>query len=156
MKIPKKILFALSEPLALVPQPYAVIAKRLGMPEAELLEKIGEYQKAGFIRRVGTVLGHFKVGYKCNALVLWQVKPAKLEAAGKTFAGFPQVSHCYARQIYPQWPYNLYTMVHARNKKESQAVIKAMAEKSGLDQYKIQFTVKEFKKIKSDLKEILS
>ena len=156
MKIDQKMIFALSEPLALVPKPYEVVARRLKMPEVELLSKISEYKKTGIIRRVGVVLGHLKVGYKCNALVMWQVDESRLEAAGKVFASFAQVTHCYARQTYPSWPYNLYTMVHARSKVESRALIKAMSEKSGVKTYKIQFTVKEFKKIKSDLKEILS
>lgn len=156
MKISRKILFALAAPLELVPQPYAAIAGRLGMEEARLLAKIREYKKGGLIRRVGTVLGHFKVGYKCNALVCWQVNPSMLEATGGIFAGFPQVTHCYARKTYPDWPYNLYTMVHAKNIKESRAVIRAMADKAGVTQYDIQLTLKEFKKIKSDLKEILS
>ena len=97
----KKIISALSDPLALVSKPYAAVAGRLGMPEARLLSRIQAYKDAGVIRRVGTVLGHFKVGYKCNALVMWQVKEPKLEAAGRIFAGFPQVTHCYARQTYP-------------------------------------------------------
>ena len=155
-KSDKRIVIALSAPLALVPQPYAAVAKRLGMPETRLLEKIRHYKEAGIIRRVGTVLGHFKVGYKCNALVMWQVDEARLELVGKICATFPQVTHCYARQTYPGWPYNLYTMVHAKDKNESEAVIKAMSLKTGVTMYKVQLTVKEFKKIKSDLKEILA
>lgn len=156
MKFNKKIVIALSDPLTLVPDPYAVVAKKLGIPESLLLEKIRAYKEAGIIRRVGTVLGHFKVGYKCNALVMWQVDESKLEATGKICAGFPQVTHCYARRTYPGWPYSLYTMVHAKTRKESLSVIKEMSVKTGVTEYKIQFTVKEFKKIKSDLKEILS
>ncbi|MBF0593616.1 MAG: Lrp/AsnC family transcriptional regulator [Candidatus Omnitrophica bacterium] len=156
LKFNKKVVLGLSDPLELVSQPYKIVAERLGISEQRLLRIIRKYKSAGLIRRVGTVLGHFKAGYKCNALVMWQVEDAGLETAGKIFAGFPQVTHCYARQTYPDWPYNLYTMVHARNKNESQTIIKAMSTKAGITSYKIQFTVKEFKKIKSDLKEILS
>ena len=156
MKIDKKIVFALSEPLALVPRPYAGIASRLGMDESELLATIRGYQKAGIIRRVGVVLGHFRAGYKCNALVAWKVAPKDLSAVGKLMADFPQVTHCYSRKVFAQWPFNLYTMIHAGDKTELQLVIKAMADKSGVKQYKVQSTLKEFKKVKSDLKEILS
>ena len=156
MKIPNKILFALAEPLAIVPRPYAAVADRLGMPERELLSRIRKYKKAGVVRRVGTVLGHFMVGYKCNALVLWKVDEHDLETVGRIFASFPAVTHCYARRSYQEWPYNLYTMVHARNKRESQAVIKAMSDKADVKEYKVQSTLKELKKIKSDLRGILS
>lgn len=154
-RINKRIVLGLSDPLELIARPYKAVADRLGIPESRLLTRINEYKDAGIIRRVGTVLGHFKAGYKCNALVMWQVEESRLEDVGKICASFPQVTHCYARQTYLGWTYNLYTMVHARDKKESMATIQAMSAKAGVTTYKIQFTVKEFKKIKSNLKEIL-
>lgn len=156
MKIPKEIIFALAEPLKLVKQPYAAIAKELGIDEETLLTKIRQCKAAGVIRRVGVVLGHFKAGYTSNALVSWNVAEADLEAQGKLLAAFPQVTHCYVRQTYPQWPYSLYTMVHARQDKELAATIKSMAKQSGIKDYTIRTTLKEFKKIKSDLKGILA
>ncbi|MBF0330959.1 MAG: Lrp/AsnC family transcriptional regulator [Candidatus Omnitrophica bacterium] len=156
MKIPRKILFVLSAPLELVPRPYAAPAAQAGLTEKALLQKIKAYKKAGLIRRVGVVLGHFKAGYKCNALVAWKIDPAVLELTGNILAGFAQVTHCYARRTFPQWPYNLYTMVHARDKKEVQALIRDMARKSGIKEYKVQTTLREFKKVKSNLKEILA
>ena len=156
MKIPKKLIHALADPLKLVPRPYAAIAQELGMDEAALVVKIGQYKKEGLIRRVGVVLGHFQAGYKSNALVSWNVAENDLEVQGRLLAAFPQVTHCYVRQTYPQWPYSLYTMVHARNKKELAAAIKAMAKKTGIRDYTIRTTLKEFKKIKSDLKGILA
>ncbi len=156
MRINKKIVVALSRPLALISRPYAAIARRLGMTESQLLGKIREYKSGGIIRRVGIVLGHFQAGYRCNALVLWQVDEVRLAETGTLCAGFPQVTHCYARQTYPGWPYNLYTMVHAKSKKELLAVVLRMSAETKVTKYKIQLTVKEFKKIKSNLKEILA
>ncbi|MEI8012372.1 MAG: Lrp/AsnC family transcriptional regulator [Candidatus Omnitrophota bacterium] len=156
MKISRKIIRALAEPLKLVPQPYTAIAEELGMDEADLLAMIRQYKEAGVIRRVGVVLGHFKAGYTSNALVSWNVAAPDLDTQGKLLAAFPQVTHCYVRQTYPQWPYSLYTMVHARHDKELALTITMMAKKSGIKDYKIRTTLKEFKKIKSDLKGILS
>ena len=104
---------------------------------------------------MGIVYGHFKMGFNANALVVWQVPEEKLEATGKIFAGFSAVTHCYARKAYPQWPYNLYTMVHAKTTKECDAIIADMVAKSGIKQSKVCSTLKEFKKIKTDLREIL-
>lgn len=155
MKILKKTLLALSEPLALVPEPYSAVAERLGVTEQELFTRIRGYTKAGIIRRMGIVLSHVKVGYRCNALVVWKVEKARLEKTGKVFAGFPQVSHCYARRSYPLWPFNLYTMVHSRTRKELLAVIRSMVNKAGGAPHKVLYTVKELKKIKNDPREIL-
>ncbi|MBF0121830.1 MAG: Lrp/AsnC family transcriptional regulator [Candidatus Omnitrophica bacterium] len=155
-KVSRKILFALSEPFALVPEPYALVAKKIGISEMKLIDQIAQYQEEGIIRRLGIVYGHFKMGFSANALVVWKVAESDLENTGKIFAGFSAVTHCYARQSYPQWPYNLYTMVHAKSDKEAQATIRQMASKAGLQEYKKLSTLKEFKKIKSDLREILS
>ncbi|MBF0618536.1 MAG: Lrp/AsnC family transcriptional regulator [Candidatus Omnitrophica bacterium] len=152
----RKTIFALTEPLALVPAPYAAVAKRLGMSEQKLISRIAEYQSEGIIRRMGIVYGHFKMGYSANALVVWRVDEAQLEDAGKIFSAFTAVTHCYARQAYPEWPYNLYTMVHAKSKKQCQMIIREMSQKSRVGEYKVLSTLKEFKKIKSDLREILT
>ena len=154
-KVPRKILFALTEPLALVPEPYTLPARAIGIEQGELILRIAGYQRQGIIRRMGIVYGHLKVGYTCNALVVWRVDEDSLEKAGKIFSDVPAVTHCYARQAYPSWPYNMYTMIHAKSKSECRTVIGAMARESGVKEYKALFTVREFKKIKSDLREIL-
>jgi DNA-binding Lrp family transcriptional regulator len=154
-KVSRKIILALSEPLPLVARPYEAAARPLGIEEGDLLSAVRSLKKKGVIRRVGAVLGHRSAGLRANALIGWRVPARHMEHAGKVMAGFNEVSHCYARCAYPHWPYNLYTMVHARSKRECRAVIRAMAEKSGMTGHKIFFTVREFKKTRSDLKEIL-
>ncbi len=155
VKVPKKVLFALTEPLALVPEPYAEPARRIGVSQKKLIAMIKDYQQQGVIRRMGIVYGHFKVGYASNALVVWKVAEARIARTGKIFFNVPAVTHCYARNAYSQWPYNLYTMIHAKTKEECLAIIQGMALSSGIKEYKALYTVKEFKKIKSDLREIL-
>ncbi len=154
-KVPRKVLFALTEPMALVPEPYAEPARRLGVSQKKLIAMIKDYEQQGIIRRMGIVYGHFKVGYASNALVVWKVAESKIEKTGKLFFKVPAVTHCYARNAYPQWPYNLYTMIHAKTREECRGIIEGMARSSGITAYKALFTVKEFKKIKSDLREIL-
>ncbi len=151
----RKTALALTEPFAITARPYAAVAKKLGITEDALIDRIAAYQEQGIVRRMGIVYGHFKMGFSANALVVWNVPEAELEATGKIFAGFSAVTHCYARKAYPQWPYNLYTMVHARTKKECEKTIAAMVAKSGVQQSKVCSTLKEFKKIKTDLREIL-
>jgi len=151
----RKTVLALTEPFAITARPYAAVAKKLGITEQALISRIAAYQEEGVVRRMGIVYGHFKMGFNANALVVWQVPDAKLEATGKIFATFPAVTHCYARKAYAQWPYDLYTMVHAKTRKECDAIIAAMAAKSGIKQSKVCTTLKEFKKIKTDLREIL-
>ena len=155
MKVSRDIIFALSKPLELVPSPFAILAGRLGIGEDSLLSELTRYKKDGIIRRVGAAMAHRKVGFTCNALVLWKVPESKLERMGEVFSVVPEVSHCYARTSYPNWPFNLYTMVHARSRKAAEKIIKDMAKKGKLKEYRVLYTVQEFNKTKSDLREIL-
>jgi DNA-binding Lrp family transcriptional regulator len=150
----KKILLELSDPLPLAAQPFAAVAERLGISDVALLRHIRAYQKSGVIRRLGAALSHRDVGFRCNALVVWKVPASKLVTTGRMLSSYPEVSHCYARTTTSEWPYNLYTMVHVRTKKDCWALIDAMAARSGIKVKKALFTLKEFKKTKTDLRGI--
>lgn len=152
----KKNIIALSKPFDLVPFPFKAVAERLDTTQEAVLTLMRRYKQSGLIRRVGIVLGHRQAGLKSNALVVWRVEPSRIEAVGKRFADVRQVSHCYARRPYPGWPYTLYTMVHEKNRKAALVVIGRMARKAAVREYKILFTVREFKKTKADLEGILS
>ena len=155
MKIPRKTLFALSAPLKLTPAPYAAAAKEIGISEKVLLKRLGEYQAKGYMKRVAIMFAHRQVGYTCNALVVWQAGDARLTEVGELFTTLTQVSHCYARRTYPNWPYDLYTMVHAQTEADLKKTIRMMVKRSGILQYQVLSTIKEFKKTKSDLREVL-
>ena len=147
----KRVLLALSGPFAIVKRPFLPVAAKLDMEEAELLDYIRSFKKRGIIRRLGIMLSHRQVGLSANALVAWKVPRAQVAKTAAVLTAYPQVTHCYRRKAYKQWPYNLYSMVHSQNREDCLALVDRMTAETGIAEYKILFTVKEFKKAKTDL-----
>ncbi|MDD3845123.1 MAG: hypothetical protein PHC90_02045 [Syntrophorhabdaceae bacterium] len=127
-------------------RPYEDMAQSMGMTGQALIDELEALKKAGFIRRIAAMVSHRAVSYEGNAMVVWRVPAAEMEKVGGIMAGFDEVSHCYERDTGGYWPYNLYTMVHGRTKEECLAVIEGMASRSGIGDYRVLFSLKEFKK----------
>jgi DNA-binding Lrp family transcriptional regulator len=136
----------IQENLELVPEPFEVMAKRLGCPVEVLLKRAQALKEAGVMRRFAGILRHREAGFKANAMGVWVVPAEKVEEAGKTMASFPEVSHCYQRPTYPDWPYSLFTMIHARTPEESRAVAERISEATGIREYALLRSLREFKK----------
>ena len=145
-QLDKSIIIRLQDEIPLVSQPYKAIAEELGITENELLDKIRELQTEGVLRRLGATLHHRKAGYSANAMVVWIVHEEKTEEAGKIMASFNPVSHCYLRSTSPDWPYNMYTMVHARTKQECEEIVSKIADAIQIYEYEMLYSTKEIKK----------
>jgi len=105
--------------LPLVARPYAAVAKQLGMSEGEVIDRLGRLLQQGLIKRLGVVVRHHELGYRANAMVVWDVPDEQVTDLGHCIGGFPFVTLCYRRPRHlPQWPYNLFTMIHGRNRDE--------------------------------------
>lgn len=141
-----EIIRALQGDMPLLPQPFVKLAARLGLTEKELLLKIRELKQNGIIRRFGAILRHQRAGMQANVMVVWRVPPDELERVGKLMALSPAITHCYERPVYPEWPYNLFTMVHAPNEEKCEEIIKNLAIKADLFDYQLLYTDKEYKK----------
>jgi DNA-binding Lrp family transcriptional regulator len=138
---------ALQRDLALAPNPFAEAAERLDVSEKELLDRARELERAGIMRRFGAVLRHRQVGYTANGMACWVVPEAQVEVVGSAAAGFPQVSHCYQRPAYPpRWPYTLFTMIHGQAKDQVSSVVAAIARQTGIEEYQVLYSTREFKK----------
>ena len=142
----KKIIRALQEDLPITKHPFLKIAKELGMEEQDLIEHIKRFIKKGIIRRFGATIYHDRSGFEANVMVAWKVEEDKISQTGKIMASFPEVTHCYARVSCPEWPYNLYTMIHGRNEEECYNIIKQIVKKTGLSVYRLLFTKRTFKR----------
>ena len=143
----------LRELLAGIPggeRPYATIASRVGLAEDDVLSTVRRLVDLGIVRRIAAVANDRKLGYGGNAMVVWRVpcedSPEALEKAGAAAAAREEISHVYARRTTPEWPYNLYTMVHARSREEAAAVVKELAPEIGGTDYRMLFTLREFTK----------
>ncbi|HFC03245.1 MAG TPA: Lrp/AsnC family transcriptional regulator, partial [Nitratifractor salsuginis] len=101
---------------------------------------------AGVMRRFATILNHRKAGFTANAMSVWDVPEERAEELGRQIAEFRAVSHCYLRPRYPNWPYNLFAMVHATSQEACDDIIREIAEETGLTKYGKLYSTREFKK----------
>lgn len=120
----RPIMQALSQGLALVPQPFAALAATLDRPEAEILQRIEALAQARILTRVGVIVRHRALGWRENAMVVWRLPEAQIEAAGEALARIPGVTLCYQRRTVPGvWEFPLFCMIHARSRPEAMAVL---------------------------------
>ena len=146
-----RLVKCIQEDLPLVRKPFQLWAAELGMEEADLLATVSEWMGEGTIRRFAAVLNHRQVGFRANGMVVWNCPAEQIDSKGDILASHPEVSHCYYRPAYPQWPYNLYAMVHGRSPVECEAIAAKLARATRLDKFQILFSTKEFKKIRLKL-----
>jgi DNA-binding Lrp family transcriptional regulator len=142
----KKIIALIQGDLPLTAQPYTELAQKIGITEELLLERIKSLKAQGIIRRFGAILRHQKAGFKANAMIAWQVPEQKIEETGASMAQYKEVSHCYQRITHPDWPYNLYTMVHGNDEEACRQIAQKIALETGIKDYILLFSEKEFKK----------
>ncbi|MEJ5231889.1 MAG: hypothetical protein WHV64_06790 [Geminicoccaceae bacterium] len=130
----RALLGALEEGLPLVPRPFAALGVRLGLGEAEVLARLAALRAAGVINRAGLIVRHRELGFRANAMVVLDVPDDELQAAGTRLAREPSVSLCYARPRRPPlWPYNLFSMVHGRERRETLREVHAILMRTGLE-----------------------
>jgi DNA-binding Lrp family transcriptional regulator len=134
------------EDLPLVERPFAAYGELIGCDEATVLELLASFKERKLMRRFAAVMNHRTAGFKANAMGVWAVPDAQLDAVGPQMAGFALVSHCYKRPTYDDWPYSIFTMVHGKNAKDCEATIAAIHEETGIDEYALLWSVKEYKK----------
>ena len=143
----RKIINRLSEDLPSDMTPFASLARDQGLDERDLLGKIDHYREHDLLRRFAVIVAHHNAGFVANAMVAWQVPENRIEETAQTMVQFREVSHCYERLSYPNWPYNIYTMIHGRTREQCLAVVRNIAEQTDTNEYKVLFTSREFKKI---------
>jgi DNA-binding Lrp family transcriptional regulator len=113
----RDLIAAIQQGLPLASRPYAAVGARLGMSEADVIARLTELQDAGLIKRMGVVVRHRELGYRANAMVVWDVPDNDLERIGRLLAAETCVTLCYQRpRRLPDWPYNLFCMIHGRER----------------------------------------
>lgn len=127
-------------------RPYKDIADSLGVSEEDVLKRLRGYRESGVLRRMGAMIAHRVAGVDANGMIVWDVPEETVELIGEKLASASEVTHCYARPKSPEWPYRLYTMVHAKTREECSRVAERLAREVGVEQYKLVFSTREFKK----------
>ena len=134
--------------IPLVRRPYAAIASLVGMTEDDVIHRIDNWLERGVIKRFGIVVRHHELGYNANAMVVWNIEDDAVSALGKRMAGFDFVTLCYRRaRDLPDWPYNLYCMIHGRTRERVRSQLEMLRTRLGLDAdpYELLFSVRRFK-----------
>ena len=145
-ELEKRVVRLIPIDLPLVARPYAQLAAEAGLTEGAFLIHIRELRRRGIIRRFGATLRHQEAGFRSNAMVAWIVPAERVDEVGRALARFREVTHCYQRRSRKEWPYNLYSMIHAGNRRQCAELAKRMSAATGVGDYALLFSEKEFKK----------
>ena len=143
-----RLLAAIQEGLPFDPRPYARVAGAVGLSEDEVIARLDRLACEGVIRRFGVVVRHHELGYRANAMVVWDVPEGQVRDAGRSLARLPFVTLCYRRpRRLPGWPYNLFCMIHGRDRAKVEALVEEASAAAGLDglSREILFSRKRFK-----------
>jgi DNA-binding Lrp family transcriptional regulator len=142
----RSIIRALQDDIPISETPFELIAKDLGLDEEDLLDTIREMKRSGLLRRFGATLRHKRVGYRANAMSAWRVPADQVENVGRLLASLPQVTHCYERTSQPDWPYNIYAMIHCKSEADCRKIAREISLKTGMEEYVLLFSSQENKK----------
>lgn len=124
----RKILTATQAGLPLTERPFAVVGSWIGLDEAEVLTRVADLQARGIIRRIAAAPNHFALGMVANGMSVWDVADDRAEALGEKVGALDFVSHCYLRpRAEPDWPYNLFAMIHGTSRDEVEARRRSIA-----------------------------
>lgn len=115
----RRLVLATQRGLPLDTRPFHVLADQLGIPAEEVMSRFDRMLSRGIVRRIAAVPNHYALGYRANAMSVWDLPDDSVDAAGRQVGALPFVSHCYLRPRHlPVWPYNLFAMVHGRHRTE--------------------------------------
>ena len=145
-----KFVKVLQEPLPLVKEPFSVKTEELNCGVEEIFVWLKRMKKTGALRRFGALFKHQRLGYKHNVMVVWQVEGERVDEVAKVLSKIPEITHCYLRKSYPEFPYNLYTMCHFKEENFYEK-IESWAKALGIKEYLPLKTLKELKKVRLKL-----
>jgi DNA-binding Lrp family transcriptional regulator len=145
--IDQSLLTELSQGIPLTPQPFKIIAAKIGVSTDEVLSRLIKLKKAGVIRRFGASIKPNDVGLNANAVIAWKVPIDRITEVGTYLASFKEITHCYERLPVPErWEYNLYTVMHSRERETIEQMTNLLSETIGVRDYVILFSKRDLKK----------
>lgn len=132
----RRLVAALQSGLPLVASPYGAIAEASGLGEEEVIGTLERWIEEGTIRRFGVILRHRELGYRANAMAVWDVPDAQTDTLGAHLAGQQDVTLCYRRRrTLPEWRYNLFCMIHGRSRETVQRRLAELESECGLGDF---------------------
>ena len=128
----RRLILATQAGLPLVPRPYEALAQELGLTAHDVIARLQRMIGLGVIRRIGIVPNHYALGYTSNGMSVWDVEDERVDELGAEVGALEFVTHCYRRPRHPpEWPYNLFAMVHGRSRAEVEGKVARIAQLLG-------------------------
>lgn len=141
----KQLLSLLQNGIEIVHNPFKTIAEKLKISEDEIISTLRELEYYGVIKSFSATLNQRKIGLKANAMIVWKVNE-NVGEIGKKIAKYEEITHCYERRTYKRWGWNVYSMVHMKSKNECEKFAKKVAKEIGVKEYRLIYSIREFKK----------
>lgn len=143
-----RVVEAVQEGFPLVERPFLELGRRVGLSEEGVIQVLADLRARGVIRRMGVVVRHHELGYHANAMVVWDLPEGLVREVGQRLATFDFVSLCYQRRrALPEWPFNLYCMIHGQEREVVLRQVELLTLACGLESYprRVLFSVRRFK-----------
>jgi DNA-binding Lrp family transcriptional regulator len=121
--------------LPLSPRPYHDVGLALGMAEAEVIERLTVLKKTGLIKRLGVIVKHRQLGYRANAMIVWNIPDTLVKQLGDRISRSSFVTLCYRRPRTPEWPFNLYCMIHGKDRDTVLHQLELLSTDCGLERF---------------------
>jgi len=117
--IDRALIVATQGGLPLAARPYRLVGEQVGVSAEEVMARLRAMLDAGIIRRIGAVPNHYAIGWTANGMTVWDVADERVDELGGRVGSLDFVTHCYRRpRALPDWPYNLFAMVHGNSRDE--------------------------------------
>lgn len=131
-----------------VAEPFAALGASIDMTGAEVVAHGARMIERGQMRRFAGIINHRRAGFRANGMAVWAVPPDRIRAFGDLVAGYRNVSHCYQRPTYPDWPYSVFSMLHSGTVAGVEEVAAAISRDTGVTDFGILFSTTEYKKVR--------
>lgn len=144
----QRLIAAIQCGLPLVSRPFAEIGASIGLSEGEVIERIQALLADGTIKRLGVVVRHHELGYRANAMTVWNIPDDQVDEIGQRIGAVDFVTLCYRRpRRLPDWPYNLFAMIHGQDRDAVLRNIEHLIDRCGLEdiQHEVLFSRRRFK-----------
>ncbi len=146
-EIDREILWLTQDGIGLEERPFLHAARRLRISEEEVVARLRRLRQTGVVRRFGTRINPRKADLMANAMVVWSVPPDRIAGIGAAMAESPDVTHCYERRTIPgRWEYNLYTVLHCRDRDDLHRRVAALSRAAGAADHRVLVSTEEFKR----------
>ncbi len=146
-EIDRKLLALIEKGIALTPEPFNEIAREIGITQKEVIARLTALKKESVIRKFGASIKPNTIGLLANALVAWKVPADRIKEVGVQLSKLPDISHCYERKpVQGRWDYNLYTVMHARERQSLQHMVNQISVGLAINEYKILYSTRDLKR----------